>query len=61
MSVWSPPVVLGRSLAACECRAMRDDEDTTSGQSLTELADTVEALRRRLHHLEERVKNLEER
>ena len=40
---------------------MRDDEDTTSGPSLTELAETVEALRRRLHHLEERVKNIEER
>ena len=40
---------------------MRDDEDTTSGPSLAELTETVEALRRRLHHLEERVKNIEER
>jgi hypothetical protein len=39
---------------------MADDDDTTT-PSLEELAETVQGLRNRLHALEERVKNIEER
>ena len=37
------------------------DDDATDIPSLEELAATVDGLRRRLFHLEERVKNIEER
>lgn len=37
------------------------DDDATETPTLEDLAETVEGLRRRLFHLEERVKNIEER
>ena len=46
--------------APCQGRRMADD-DATDTPTLEELAETVEGLRRRLFHLEERVKNIEER